>query len=175
MTANLARAICEFCGHLRDTLFRCGAGGLLLGVERFFELREIERCQDLSAVFVPFLCHAVDADAGGSRVPVAERLLCLAQGVYSLSHYLDEGVARTVQIEVSNPDFLGITFQNPSSQSGCGRGGGTRRNQQFGGSTADRTQREESRPISLSSPRNRPPHLANPRRVLHNHARPSSA
>jgi hypothetical protein len=60
MTAKLARAICEICGHLRDTLFRCGAGGLLLGVGRFFELREIERCQDLSAVFVPFLCHAVD-------------------------------------------------------------------------------------------------------------------
>jgi hypothetical protein len=66
-------------------------------VEGFFELREIERRQDLSAVFVPFLCHAVDVDAGGSRVPVAERLLRLAQGSGSFRHQPREGMARLVQ------------------------------------------------------------------------------
>jgi putative resolvase len=56
-------------------------------VERFFELREIERRQDLSAVFVPFLCHAVDVDAGGSRVPVVPRhIKFLLKNVFICDH-----------------------------------------------------------------------------------------
>jgi len=64
-----------------------------------FEFREIERGEDVSAVFIPFLCHAVDVDPGSGRMPVTERLLSLAQGSRSLRRHPREGVARPVQIE----------------------------------------------------------------------------
>ena len=61
-----------------------------------FEFREIERLQDVTAVLIFLLRNAIDVDAGGGRMPVAERLLRLAQGSCSLSHYPREGVARPV-------------------------------------------------------------------------------
>ena len=45
----------------------------------FFELRQVERLQDVAAVLVLLLRQAVDVDAGGGGMPVSERLLCFAQ------------------------------------------------------------------------------------------------
>ena len=62
-------------------------------------------------MFVWFLRHTIGVDASSGHMPVAERLLRLAQRPCSLNHHSREGVACPVQVELSDPNLLGIALQ----------------------------------------------------------------